>query len=51
MQTNSHQLRDPLIDVIGYKVVCEVRNTSNFKLSLVHWRSGENTKQWCWLML
>jgi len=35
--THSHQLRDPLvdnhIDLIGYKVVCDVRNTSK---SLVH---------------
>jgi len=24
------QLRDPLLDLIGYKVVCDVRNTSDF---------------------
>jgi len=39
--THSHQLRDPHVDVIGYKVVCEVRSNSDFtprflKLSLVH---------------
>jgi len=30
--TKSHQLRDPLINVIGYKAVCDVRNISIFKL-------------------
>jgi len=29
--THSHQIRDPLVDVIGYKVVCDVRKTSMFK--------------------
>jgi len=28
---HSRKLRDPHVDVIGYKVVCDVRNTSNFK--------------------
>jgi len=24
--THSHQLRDPLVDLIGYKVVCDTRD-------------------------
>jgi len=45
--THTHQLRDPLvdIDVIGYKVVCDVKNTMIsirvLRLSLVHFSFKE----------
>jgi len=29
--THSYKLRDPLVDVIGYNVVWDVRNTNDFK--------------------
>jgi len=31
VSTISHQLRDPHLGVIGYKVVCDIRNTRDFK--------------------
>jgi len=32
--SHSHQFRDPLVDGNGYKVVCDIRNTSDFWVCL-----------------